>query len=143
MERYKNKRVLLRSRGKFRKAVAADVGIGGVCPVCRHFLLQHYDGDPKDPYPDPRLFRYRCFTCEPLSPGRVEMPDELIEQAKEASRKVGYVSVSHIQRALRIGYTRAASLVDKLQADAFCGKEPSGSRFVLGGITQGDVSDAG
>jgi DNA segregation ATPase FtsK/SpoIIIE-like protein len=72
------------------------------------------------------------------------MSDELIEQAKEASRKVGYVSVSHIQRALRIGYTRAASLVDSLQADGFCSRESSGWRFMLSRSTQQeDTSDAG
>ena len=68
MERYRNKRILLRSgSGRFRKAVMQDLGIGGVCPVCQHFLIQYYDGDPQTNCPDPRLFRYRCFTCEPLA----------------------------------------------------------------------------
>ena len=53
--------------GQFRRAVMSDIGIGGVCPVCRHFLFHHYDGDPRDPCPDPRKFRNRCFTCEPLT----------------------------------------------------------------------------
>ena len=75
MERYKNKRVMLRSGGKFRKAVPADMGIGGVCPVCRHLLLQHYDGEDTQ-HPDPRLFRYRCFTCEPLTEAEKKASDE-------------------------------------------------------------------
>ncbi len=67
MGRYSNKRVLHRSSGgRFRRAVMQDVGIGGVCPECGHFLLRHYDGDPSDTSPNPMLFRYRCFTCEPL-----------------------------------------------------------------------------
>jgi DNA segregation ATPase FtsK/SpoIIIE-like protein len=71
------------------------------------------------------------------------MSDELIERAKESSRKIGCVSVSHIQRALRTGYIRAASLVDRLQEDGFCSREPSGWRFVLSRPTQqGDTSDA-
>lgn len=55
--------------------------------------------------------------------------DELIEQAKKVSRKVGYVSVSYLQRNMRIGYTRAASLVDKLVAEGFCEKEPTAWRY--------------
>lgn len=61
-----NKRIIQRDAGgRFRKTTAAEFGIGGVCPVCRHLLLEHYDGDPNDSMPDPRKFRYRCFTCEP------------------------------------------------------------------------------
>ena len=55
--------------------------------------------------------------------------DPLIEQAKKVSRKVGYVSVSYLQRNMRIGYTRAASLVDKLVAEGFCEKEPTAWRY--------------
>jgi DNA segregation ATPase FtsK/SpoIIIE-like protein len=55
--------------------------------------------------------------------------DPLIEQAKKVSRKVGYVSVSYLQRNMRIGYTRAASLVDKLIEEGFCEKEPTAWRY--------------
>jgi hypothetical protein len=66
MSKYKNKRMMVRdARGKFRKANGEDIGIMGVCPTCRHFLIRVYDGDPKDSMIDPRLFRNRCFTCEP------------------------------------------------------------------------------
>ena len=68
MSRYANKRQMFRTgSGQFRKAHMNDVGIGGVCPVCSHFLLSHYDGDPGDAFPDPRKFGYRCFTCQPLT----------------------------------------------------------------------------
>jgi len=56
------------------------------------------------------------------------MSDELIEQAKEASRKAHLVNATNIQHALRIGYTRAARMVDKLQANGFCSKESPGCR---------------
>jgi len=66
MSRYANKRLHMRTAGgQFRQATGEDIGIMGVCLVCRHFLLRHYDGDPRDPNPDPRRFRNRCFTCEP------------------------------------------------------------------------------
>lgn len=63
MEKYKNKRMMHRKGGRFAKLTAADVGIGGACPVCRHLLIRVYEGDPNNI--DPRAFRYRCFTCEP------------------------------------------------------------------------------
>ena len=63
--RYPNSRVVKRVRGRFAEITMQDVGVGGVCPVCRHFLLRFYDGDPNDQNPDPRRFRYRCFNCEP------------------------------------------------------------------------------
>jgi len=62
----RNKRIIQRDAGgRFRKTTAKEFGIGGVCPTCNHLLLEHYDGDPNDPFPDPQKFRYRCFTCEP------------------------------------------------------------------------------
>ena len=68
MSKYANKRLHMRtSGGKFRKATMQDIGICGVCPVCNHFLIQHYNGDPRDAFPDPRQFVYRCFTCQPLT----------------------------------------------------------------------------
>ena len=63
--RYPNKRVVKRVGGRFARITAEDVGIGGVCPTCSHLLLRVYDGPKDDPHPDPRQFRYRCYTCEP------------------------------------------------------------------------------
>jgi hypothetical protein len=64
--KYPNKRLAFRTGGgQFRRATGEDFGIGGVCKTCGHLLLRHYDGDPNESFPDPRRFRYRCFTCEP------------------------------------------------------------------------------
>ena len=82
MSRYANKRPHLRtSGGKFRQATAAEFGIMGVCPTCRHFLLRHYDGDPREPFIDPRKFVSRCFTCQPLTDAEKALAAEI-----EASR---------------------------------------------------------
>ena len=81
MKAYKasNKRIIPRGgNGRFRKTTMEDFGIGGACPSCRHLLLRHYDGDENDPFPDPRLFRYRCFTCEPKTEAELER-DRAIE----------------------------------------------------------------
>ena len=65
MSKYQNGRMILRGAGgRFRRERMQDLGIGGVCKKCLHFLMQHYDGDP---CPDPRKFRLRCFTCEPMT----------------------------------------------------------------------------
>ncbi|MBE2198463.1 MAG: hypothetical protein IAE79_07610 [Anaerolinea sp.] len=80
--RYANKRVMVRSgNGRFRKVTAADFGIGGTCPECGHFLLQHYDGDPRQRPIDPRRIRYRCLTCEPKTEQELALEQEI-----EASR---------------------------------------------------------
>jgi len=49
--------------------------------------------------------------------------DELLDEAKRLSTEYGKVSVSYLQRALRIGYVRAARLVDILIFERFCEKE--------------------
>ncbi len=85
MSKYKNKRMMVRreaGNGRFRQATGANFGIGGACPVCRHLLLRHYDGDPNAEFIDPRLFRYRCFTCEPETEKEIEA-----RKAKEEAQR--------------------------------------------------------
>ena len=65
--KHSNGRVVKRtSNGRFARITGKDMGIGGACPECRSFLLEHYDGSPDDRPRDPAKLRYRCFTCEPL-----------------------------------------------------------------------------
>jgi DNA segregation ATPase FtsK/SpoIIIE-like protein len=47
--------------------------------------------------------------------------DELYEDAKEAVIEAGKVSTSFIQRKLRVGYSRAARLMDMLEANGVIG----------------------
>ncbi|MCW5876975.1 MAG: hypothetical protein KIS85_08865 [Anaerolineales bacterium] len=54
--------------------------------------------------------------------------DELIEQAIEVIRQTGKSSASHLQRALRIGYPRAARLVDELEEMGVLGPVQSGGK---------------
>jgi len=98
MNSYKapNKRIIPRSAGgRFRKTTMQDFGIGGTCPECRHLLLQHYDGDPRDESPDPRKFRYRCFTCEPLSEAEIKLKAE-IEASKPRQKSLIEILEEHI-----------------------------------------------
>lgn len=73
-----NKRIIPRAgNGRFRKPIMQDFGIGGFCPVCSHLLIRHYDGDTRDTCPDPRKFRFRCFTCEPLTETEKQLQSEI------------------------------------------------------------------
>lgn len=54
--------------------------------------------------------------------------DELVDRAIEVIRQTGKSSASHLQRALRIGYPRAARLVDELEEMGVLGAVQSGGR---------------
>lgn len=54
--------------------------------------------------------------------------DELIERAIDVIRQTGKSSASHLQRALRIGYPRAARLVDELEEMGLLGPVQSGGK---------------
>lgn len=61
--------------------------------------------------------------------------DDLYEQAKEEVLKAGKASTSYLQRKLRVGYARAARLVDLLQERGVIGAGAYGAkpREVIGG----------
>ena len=54
--------------------------------------------------------------------------DDLINQAVEILRKDGKASASYLQRQLRIGYPRAARLMDQLEERGIIGPSQSGGR---------------
>ena len=54
--------------------------------------------------------------------------DQMYRQAVEEVRKAGKASVSLLQRRLRIGYSRAARLIDELEANGVIGPDLGGSR---------------
>lgn len=57
-----------------------------------------------------------------------EGKDDLYRQAVEEVRRSGKASISLLQRRLRIGYSRAARLIDKMEADGIIGPEQGGTR---------------
>jgi S-DNA-T family DNA segregation ATPase FtsK/SpoIIIE len=54
--------------------------------------------------------------------------DELYEQAVEMVQRLNKASVSLLQRRLRIGYTRAARLIDMMEAEGIVGPAQEGSK---------------
>ena len=54
--------------------------------------------------------------------------DEMYERALEVLRETGRASVSLLQRKLRIGYTRAARLIDRMEEEGIVGPPEEGSQ---------------
>src|SRR5205807_3193842 len=76
-----------------------------------------------------------------------ELDDELLDRAEEIVREQGRASISLLQRRLRVGYSRAARLIDLLEDHGIIGQfEPGGqARKVLdssGGYGQSDEGDS-
>lgn len=68
-----------------------------------------------------------------LSGGEEKIDDELYEEAREAVVKAGKASTSYLQRKLRIGYSRAARLMDVLEERGIIGaQDGSKPREVIG-----------
>jgi len=83
-------------------------------------------GQPQRPLWDPSQFG------EPL--GKPDGEDELLEEAIKAVREMKKASISLLQRRLRIGYTRAARLIDVLEEKGVVGPAKAGAqqREVIG-----------
>ena len=73
-----------------------------------------------------------------MSADSLDEEDELYEAAREAVTSAGKASTSYIQRKLGIGYSRAARLMDTLEAHGVIGPaNGSKAREVVGGVGTG------
>jgi S-DNA-T family DNA segregation ATPase FtsK/SpoIIIE len=71
-----------------------------------------------------------------LSGGDEDVDDELYEEAKQAVIEAGKASTSYLQRKLRVGYARAARLIDILEEKGVIGPgDGAKPREVLGAST--------
>lgn len=57
-----------------------------------------------------------------------ELDDDLLDKAEEIVRENGRASISLLQRRLRVGYSRAARLIDLLEQRGIIGRSESGGR---------------
>ena len=57
-----------------------------------------------------------------------EEEDDLVDKAVEIIKETGHASTSLLQRRLKIGYPRAARLMDELEAQGIVGPAQSGGR---------------
>jgi S-DNA-T family DNA segregation ATPase FtsK/SpoIIIE len=73
-----------------------------------------------------------------------EAEDELFEDAKHAVMEAGKASTSYLQRKLRIGYSRAARLMDILEEQGIIGPaDGSRPREIIGGGKDENDSEEG
>jgi S-DNA-T family DNA segregation ATPase FtsK/SpoIIIE len=69
--------------------------------------------------------------------------DDLFEEAKQAVTEAGKASTSYLQRKLRIGYSRAARLMDILEERGVIGpQDGSKPRDIIGGSETGNDNEA-
>jgi len=62
------------------------------------------------------------------SPDEFELEDDLLEKAEEVVREYGRASISLLQRRLRVGYSRAARLIDLLEQNGVIGHSEASGR---------------
>ncbi len=72
------------------------------------------------------------------SGGRKKKDEELLEKAIAEVRAQGKASVSLLQRRLRVGYAKAARLIDEMEAQGIIGADEGGSRARPVLVTQAD-----
>ncbi len=82
-------------------------------------------GAPVDAVPATGVPLKQVPLWEDMAP--VEEGDPLMGEAVDLVRREGRASVSMLQRRLRIGYTRAARLVDKMEDDGIVGPPQGGT----------------
>lgn len=76
--------------------------------------------------------------------GSDDIDDDLYEEARGAVEEVGRASTSYLQRKLKIGYSRAARLMDVLEAHGIIGPaDGSKPREILSAHKQPMATDAG
>jgi S-DNA-T family DNA segregation ATPase FtsK/SpoIIIE len=77
-----------------------------------------------------------------LSGGDEDVDDELYEEAKQAVIEAGKASTSYLQRKLRVGYARAARLIDILEEKGVIGPgDGAKPREVMGASTPTEASE--
>lgn len=69
--------------------------------------------------PDYTLFE--SMTSEPESEGSLGDRDELYQQAKDLVLSTGQASISYIQRRMKIGYNRAARIIEMMEEEGIVG----------------------
>ncbi|MCB0212650.1 MAG: DNA translocase FtsK [Anaerolineae bacterium] len=89
---------------------------------------------PKDLVQRPLLDEY----ADMVKKDEGNKEEELLEKAIETVRTEGKASVSLLQRRLRIGYARAARLIDEMEAQGIIGADEGGNRARPILVTQAD-----
>jgi len=84
-----------------------------------HAVVEHWKAQGAPVY-DPNILRPRAEYGEGM-PEDDEGPDELYDQAIAAVSDMRFVSISLLQRKLRVGYNRAARMIERMERDGIVG----------------------
>jgi DNA segregation ATPase FtsK/SpoIIIE-like protein len=84
-----------------------------------HAVVEHWKAQGAPVY-DPNILRPRAEDGEGM-PEDDEGPDELYDQAIAAVSDMRFISISLLQRKLRVGYNRAARMIERMERDGIVG----------------------
>ena len=84
-----------------------------------HAVVEHWKAQGAPVY-DPSILRPRAEDGDGLPP-EDEGPDELYDQAVAALGDMRFISISLLQRKLRVGYNRAARMIERMERDGIVG----------------------
>src|SRR5207237_2449858 len=84
-----------------------------------HAVVDHWKAQGA-PVHDPDILRPRAEDSDGFAVDD-EGPDELYDQALAALADMRFVSISLLQRKLRVGYNRAARMIERMERDGIVG----------------------
>jgi DNA segregation ATPase FtsK/SpoIIIE, S-DNA-T family len=84
-----------------------------------HAVVEHWKAQGAPIY-DPNILKPRAEDGEGL-PQDDEGPDELYDQALASLADMRFISISLLQRKLRVGYNRAARMIERMERDGIVG----------------------
>ncbi|MCA1827192.1 MAG: DNA translocase FtsK 4TM domain-containing protein [Myxococcales bacterium] len=84
-----------------------------------HAVVEHWKAQGAPVY-DPNILRPRADEADGL-PQDDEGPDELYDQAIASLADMRFISISLLQRKLRVGYNRAARMIERMERDGIVG----------------------
>jgi S-DNA-T family DNA segregation ATPase FtsK/SpoIIIE len=85
-----------------------------------HAVVEHWKAQGAPVY-DPSILKPRAEDGEGLDGVADEGPDELYDQAIAAVGDMRFISISLLQRKLRVGYNRAARMIERMERDGIVG----------------------
>ncbi|MFA6552316.1 MAG: DNA translocase FtsK 4TM domain-containing protein [Candidatus Paceibacterota bacterium] len=112
---------------------SAFISEGEVKKVVKYLIEKHQDDVPSEINLTGEVVAEKNPIFDSTVDDVEEIDDDLYEQAREEVIKAGKASTSYLQRKLRIGYSRAARLIDLLEQKGVVGRgEGSKPREVMG-----------
>ena len=85
-----------------------------------HAVVEHWRAQGAPVY-DPNILKPRAEDGEGEGAAEDEGPDELYDQALAALADMRFISISLLQRKLRVGYNRAARMIERMERDGIVG----------------------